>query len=215
MLVLHTIIEGDCIGKELIINQGGSATGSITEDIDREVLDISARNTVVHTLKHGEKLFQEVIAPPPRLIIVGGVHIAVALTKIARACGFQVSIIDPRRQFGTQVRFPEANQLLHLWPDKAIEQIPLTRNTAIAFLTHDPKIDDPGLISALSSEAFYIGALGSRKTQASRRSRLIESGITEEQLDRIHGPIGLKLGGRSPEEIAVAIMAEIIQTRYE
>lgn len=212
-LIHITLINGDRIGREIIINQDGSILGNISEEIDQEINNLRHDQSQSLTLSSDNTLFIDSIKPPPKLIIVGGVHIAVALSKIAKASGYRVILVDPRRQFGTKTRFPEADQILHLWPDKAFQQIPLNKNTAIAFLTHDPKIDDPGLISALSSKAFYIGALGGQKTQDSRRKRLISSGVPEEQLRQIHAPIGLKLGGRSPEEISVAIMAEIIQTR--
>ena len=207
------MIQGEKLGYEIIKFLDGPVTGSISPSIDQEITTHPLSQTQILKQKTGEILFLDVITPPPKLIIVGGVHIAIALTRIAKTCGYHVIIIDPRRQFGTQSRFPEADQILHLWPDKAFEQISLTSNTALVFLTHDPKIDDPGLISALSSDAFYIGALGSRKTQSSRRQRLLIEGVSDQQLDRIFGPIGLPLSGRSPEEIAVAIMAEIIQTR--
>ncbi|MFC1936837.1 XdhC family protein, partial [Chloroflexota bacterium] len=123
-------------------------------------------------------------------------------------------IVDPRRQFGSQARFPDVDHLIQEWPDDAWEDLGVNSSTAIAMLTHDPKIDDPGLLMALPSPAFYVGALGSTKTQESRRERLLAAGLAPEHLDRLRGPIGLDLGGRGPEEIALSIMAEIIQVRY-
>ena len=159
--------------------------------------------------------FVDVHLPPPTLIIVGGVHISIALVRFARALGYRTIVVDPRRAFGSQKRFEEADQLIHTWPDEALDAIGINPSTAIAILTHDPKLDDPGLMVALSSKAFYVGALGSKQTQSKRRKRLLDAGLTETQYDRLHGPIGLDLGGRSPEEIALAIMGQIVQVRNE
>jgi xanthine dehydrogenase accessory factor len=121
--------------------------------------------------------------------------------------------VDPRPTFSNRERFPHADRLENTWPDEALAGLPLTASTAVAVLTHDPKLDDPALRTALPSVAFYVGALGSQKTQGRRRQRLLEAGLTESQLDRLHAPIGLDLGGRSPEEIALAVMAEIVAAR--
>jgi xanthine dehydrogenase accessory factor len=145
--------------------------------------------------------------------MVGGVHIAIALTAIAKTVGYETIVIDPRRAFGSETRFPHVDQLIQSWPDKAFENIRLNDNSAVALLTHDPKIDDPALKVVLNSRAFYIGALGSGKTQAKRRERLREMGFDEEAIGRIYGPIGLDINATTPEEIGVAIMAEIIAAR--
>jgi len=147
--------------------------------------------------------------------MVGGVHIAIALAELARAMGFRTVVVDPRRAFGNSDRFPHVDQLIQAWPDDAFARLDLNELTAVAMLTHDPKIDDPALQIVLRSPVFYVGALGSATTQAKRRSRLLEAGITEAQLERIHGPIGLKLGGQTPQEIALAIMAEIVAVQHE
>jgi xanthine dehydrogenase accessory factor len=143
--------------------------------------------------------------------MVGGVHIAVALTSIAKTLGYKTIVVDPRRSFGSDERFPHADRLIRAWPDKAFAEIELTPETAVAMLTHDPKIDDPALKVVLNSEAFYIGALGSSKTQKARRERLQEMGFDAEQIGRIYGPIGLDINAQNPEEIALAIMAEIVR----
>jgi xanthine dehydrogenase accessory factor len=145
--------------------------------------------------------------------MVGGVHIAIALTSIAKMLGFETIVIDPRRAFGSEARFPHVDRLIQAWPDTAFEGLPLTQSTAVALLTHDPKIDDPALKIVLNSPAFYIGALGSSKTQAKRRERLREMGFEEEAIGRILGPIGLDSNAATPEEIAVSIMAEIIAAK--
>jgi xanthine dehydrogenase accessory factor len=151
--------------------------------------------------------------PSPKLIIVGGVHIAVSLAKLAKIVGYRVIIVDPRTAFSSEERFPEVDGLVHEWPDRALLEIGMDRSTAIAVLTHDPKFDDPALQVALPSGAFYVGALGSRTTQEKRRQRLRDSGLSEEHLERLRGPIGLNLGGHSPEEIALSIMAEVVAVR--
>jgi xanthine dehydrogenase accessory factor len=158
----------------------------------------------------GVELFIDVSPVPPTLIMVGGVHIAVALARIAKDIGYRTIVIDPRRSFGSQERFPHVDQLIQSWPDEAFARLRLTSSTAVAILTHDPKIDDLALRAVLPQPVFYVGALGSKSTQEKRRRRLQRAGLTEAQIGRIFGPIGLDIGARTPEEIAVAIMAEII-----
>ena len=146
--------------------------------------------------------------PPLRLVIIGAVHIAQSVIPIAQQLGYDVTVIDPRGAFATGARFPGI--ALHAeWPDEVIPQIGLDPRTALIALTHDPKIDDPALHAALTSEVFYIGALGSKKTQASRTQRLKEAGFSDEQVARIHGPIGLNIGAKGAPEIAVSIMGEV------
>lgn len=152
--------------------------------------------------------------PPARLFVVGAVHIAQALLPMAALAGFQVYLIDPREAFGADQRFPGID-VIRQWPDQAIAALSPDSSSAVVTLSHDPKIDEPALQVALESNAFYIGALGSRKTHAARLSRLSAAGIDAETLTRIHAPVGLALGGRGPAEIAVAILAEIIETRYQ
>jgi xanthine dehydrogenase accessory factor len=157
-------------------------------------------------------LFVNVFNRPLRLVVVGAVHIAQALAPMAAAAGFDVTVIDPRRAFSTPERFP-AVRLVHQWPDGALAAFGLDTRTAVVTLTHDPKLDDPALEAALKSEAFYIGALGSRKTQDARLKRLKELGFDDDALKRIHGPVGLDLGGRAPAEIAVAILGQIVAAK--
>jgi xanthine dehydrogenase accessory factor len=137
----------------------------------------------------------------------------VALVALGKTLGYRTVVVDPRAAFGSVERFPGVDRLVTAWPDEALRDLGLNAATAVAVLTHDPKLDDPALQVALPSSAFYVGALGSKKTQEKRRRRLLESGLTEEQLSRLHAPIGLPLGGRSPEEIALSILAEITATR--
>ena len=146
---------------------------------------------------------------PPRLIVVGAVHIAQALVPMAQIAGFEVTVLDPREGFATADRFPGA-ALVREWPDRVMDTLRPDDRTGFVALTHDPKIDDPALVAALRSGAFYIGALGSRKTQGARRERLGALGFTAADLERIHGPVGLPIGARTPEEIAVAVLAQVI-----
>jgi xanthine dehydrogenase accessory factor len=159
-------------------------------------------------------VFLEVFPRRPKLVIFGGVHIAMALVPLAKALGFRTTVADGRQPFVTRERFPDADELLVAWPEEAFRQIGLDTATYVCVLSHDPKFDEPALELALHSPARYIGAIGSRKTQAHRRARLLEQGFTPEELTRLHGPIGLDLGGRNPSETALAIMAEITMTRF-
>jgi xanthine dehydrogenase accessory factor len=228
--VIATIIKGPAylLGKDLFITRERSRERriyhSIAPGLDEAIIEQARQSlifgrskTVLLETKSKEQVevFIDVLDPQPVLVMVGGVHIAIALTSIAKALGFRTIVVDPRRAFGSAERFPHVDQLIQLWPDDAFEGIELTEKTAIAILTHDPKIDDPALKIALSSPAFYIGALGSDTTQARRRARLSESGLSPDQLARLHGPIGLKLGANTPEEIALAVMAEIVAVQHQ
>jgi len=154
------------------------------------------------------RVFLTVHVPPPRLVITGAVHISQALAPVARLVGYDVTIVDPRTAFASPERFPDV-KLIAQWPDEVLPGLGVDRYTAFAALTHDPKIDDPGLLHALGRECYYIGALGSKKTHARRLERLKAQGVTDDALARIHAPIGLAIGAVSPAEIAVSIMAEI------
>jgi xanthine dehydrogenase accessory factor len=149
--------------------------------------------------------------PPLRMAIVGGVHIAQHLEGMARAVGFDTFVIDPREAFGSAARFPGA-QVINDWPDDALRDLGVDARTALVLLTHDPKLDDPAIHLALGAGPFYIGALGSGRTHAARRARLEEAGFKPDQIDQIHGPVGLDIGASGPAEIAVSIMAEVIQS---
>ena len=192
--------------QELVGTAGGGGGMGLAEEAVADVLRADESRTV----ETGEgPVFLRPYVRPPRLIVVGAVHIAQALVPMATVAGFRVTVLDPREGFTTPDRFPGA-VLAREWPDRAMAALGLDGRTAVVALTHDPKIDDPALIAALESNAFYVGALGSGKTQAARRERLAEAGFLEADLDRIHGPIGLPIGARSPEEIAVAVLAQVI-----
>lgn len=193
--------------------RGGGSLGERTDPARAAASEALAKGRSASVTLGGKRAFVDVILPAPTLVVVGGVHIAMALTELARGIGFRTVVIDPRAAFGNRDRFPHADRLLTSWPDEAIEQLGLTPSTAVAVLTHDPKLDDPALKAALRSAAFYVGALGSQATQAKRRTRLLDAGLSEEELARLHGPIGLDLGGRSPEEIALSVLAQIVSVR--
>ncbi len=159
-----------------------------------------------------QKIFLNVYVPPQRLIIVGAVHIAQSLAPMATMLDFDVTVVDPRGAWATAQRFPGV-KVIKDWADEAFQEMGLDVSTAVVTLTHDPKLDDPALETALKSDAFYIGALGSKRTHAKRKERLAEVGITDEQFARIHGPVGLNIGARSPAEIAVSILGQIIEVR--
>jgi xanthine dehydrogenase accessory factor len=159
----------------------------------------------------GASVLLEPHAPPLRLILVGAVHIALPLAEMAQLAGFAVTIVDPRRAWATAARFP-GKALITTWPDVALTALAPDARTAVVTITHDPKLDDPALLVALRSPAFYVGCLGSQKTHAARRLRLGAAGVDEAALDRLRGPVGLKIGARSPAEIAVSVLAEIIAT---
>jgi xanthine dehydrogenase accessory factor len=220
-----TVIGGpaDLLGKKTIVQHDEEPFSPISTDLNNLVAG-EARSALENGHSERKKvrlpdsgdeldLFIEVSLPKPKLIMVGGVHIAIALTVIAKTLGYETIVIDPRRAFGSEARFPHVDQLIQAWPDKAFQDIRLNDSTAVAMLTHDPKIDDPALNVVLNSRAFYIGALGSSKTQANRRDRLAKMGFDEAAIGRIYGPIGLDINASTPEEIAVSIMAEIIAAR--
>lgn len=217
-----TLIEGpdEVVGRKIIVHDEDQVVGSLGEWQEGGVaaaqttLESGLSQTV--QLSDTVKAFIEVNLPAPCLIMVGGVHIAIALAQYAHILGYRTIVIDPRRAFGSDERFPHADQLIQKWPGKAFADLPpISRSTAIALLTHDPKIDDPALDVVLPSKAFYIGALGSKNTHAKRVQRLTEAGIPADQINRIAAPIGLDIGAETPEEIALAVMAQIVAARHK
>ncbi|TWT01632.1 XdhC family protein [Reyranella sp. CPCC 100927] len=211
----HAIVLAKRIadGAEALVS-ADSATGDLATHADvvalaREALTSGRSDTVDTSVG---KVFLQAFIPPPRLIVVGAVHIAQALVPMAAMTGLDVIVIDPRRAFAADYRFPNVT-VLQDWPDEAMEKLKPDATTAVVTLTHDPKLDDPALDVALRSDAFYVGSLGSRRTHDKRKARLLEAGITEAQFARIHGPVGLNIGAKSPAEIAISILAEIIQAR--
>ena len=170
----------------------------------------SKKNGVIEN----SEIFVETYILPIKVIIVGAVHIAQYLVDFAKSLNFEISIIDPRGYFASEQRFPDM-KIINKWPDEAFKEIETNENTALIALTHDPKIDDPALQHALKKKFYYIGALGSKKTHENRCQRLKEAGFSDEQIKSIHGPIGIKLGGRSAPEIALSIIAQLVSETYK
>jgi xanthine dehydrogenase accessory factor len=212
-----TVLAGPHAGRHLFLRADGQKRGSLKGPFAQEVGAAAAaalRDGKSARLSVSETdLFVHVLRPAPKLVVVGGVHIAIPLTWMARALGYKTIVVDPRPTFGSVDRFPQADEIVSAWPDEALGRIGLTSETAVAVLTHDPKLDDPALRTALASPAFYVGALGSAKTQAKRRERLLAAGLSESEVGRLRAPIGLDLGGRSPDEIAVSVLAQIVAVR--
>ena len=219
LIAQATIIGGPGIGAKMLVWPNGDTLGTLgdaaldeavrTRTLAQLTTQQAARFPVVSKGTEVE-LFVEVHAPPPKLIIVGAVHIAIALVTFGKALGFHTIVLDARSAFGTPDRFGHADQLIIQWPADALPQLEVDESTCIVVLTHDEKIDNPALAYAVQSPARYIGALGSKKTHGRRVAALEEEGVTAEQIARIHAPIGLPIGARRPEEIAVSIMAEIV-----
>ena len=209
------LVRGLTTGKHCVITRQESL-GDI-EDIAPDVVD-AARAALNSDGTHiveagGERYPVQTLASKPRMLIVGAVHIAQSLIPMAMQIGYEIVLIDPRTAFANPERFPDIH-IDNRWPTQAMSDFELDARTAVVALSHDPKIDDPTLQAAMDSNVFYIGVLGSRGNHAKRLERLAALGYSKEQLGRIHGPIGLPLGGRSPPEIAVAILAQVIQSRH-
>jgi xanthine dehydrogenase accessory factor len=193
-------------GRDRIVREGDAVGGDLGDAVRKAFL--SGKSGAIEA--DGASWFLNVHIPPPRIVIIGAVHISQALAPIAALADFDLEIIDPRTAFATPERF-RRTKLFAEWPEVVLKDRPLDAYTALAAVTHDPKIDDFPIQSALAANCFYIGALGSKKTHAKRLERLAAAGVSLEQLERIHAPIGLDIGASSPAEIAVATMAQIIQ----
>lgn len=222
-VALLTCIEGagDRSGSQLLLNSEGDPVAGDRDLLAGRVIDavreaLTSGSSVRLNQEPGSdcQLFLDVIPAPSKLVMIGGVHISIALAEMARVLGYKTIIVDPRRSFASDERFPGVDLLIQSWPQDAYAQIALDNETAVAVLTHDPKIDDPAILGALDQPVFYLGVLGSRRTHAKRMERLKQAGCSEEQLVRLHAPIGLDIGARSPEEIALSIMAEITSARH-
>jgi xanthine dehydrogenase accessory factor len=202
-------------GAQGLCYADGETYGELLTDEHKVMVDKVLRDDKCQAFETSlGKIFLQVFNPPLRMIIVGAVHIAQVLVSMAELCGYEVTLVDPRSAFGNDARFSGVH-LINEWPDKALKDNAPDCRTAIVTLAHDPKLDDPALEIALGSDAFYIGSLGSRKTHAAREERLIEKGFTKEVLARIQASIGLEIGGRSPAEIAISIMAEVTQILHK
>jgi xanthine dehydrogenase accessory factor len=212
--VLFTVIEGDPLGAHMLVVEDGERVG---DELPAELAAQAGELIRCHTNKilelEGAKVFAEVFAPPPRLLVYGAVDTAESLARLARELGWQAIVADARAKFATRERIPSATEIIVAWPEETIAQVAPDHATAVVVLTHDDKFDVPALKAALATEAFYVGALGSRRNQERRRERLLEAGVDESELERISGPCGLDLGAESQPETAVSILAEIIAVR--
>ena len=222
-VAVATIVGGaGSVGAKLLARPGGEPIGSLGPDLPKQAIVHEMLTMLAHAESGirsyasaaGEvEVFIETYPPPPTMFIVGAVHIAIPLVIFAKTLGFRTVVVDARGAFATPERFAHADELIMEWPDDALQDR-LNSNSFVVLLTHDPKLDDPALRVALPSPARYVGALGSPKTHAKRLARLREEGMPEEQLARLHAPIGLKIGGGTPEEIAVSIIAEIVAAKH-
>ena len=217
--VVLTVIAGESAGAKAVLDHSGNL---VAGDIPRTVLDaarsdalsLMAREKTATLGYDASELFFEVIAPRPRLFVFGAVHIAQELVQHASLLGFRTIVADPRPAFVTGDRFAEADELLVGWPDDVVDASSFDARTFVVVLTHDRRFEDPLWPILLPTDVRYIGAMGSGKTTAARRDRLLAAGYAPEQVDRIHGPIGLDIGSRSAGEVAIAILAEMISVRY-
>jgi xanthine dehydrogenase accessory factor len=212
--ILFTAVEGNGVGTKVLVLEAGERVG---DGLDEAVAQFDelirrGRNRLLE-LDDGTKVFAEWYGPPPRLFVYGAVDTAEAMCRGAKLLGWHAIVADARAKFATRERIPSADELIVAWPDEAIAQVQPDHQTAIVILTHDDKFDEPALIGALGTEAFYIGALGSRRNQERRKERLLEAGVAEAELARIMGPCGLDIGADTQEETALSILAEALAVR--
>jgi xanthine dehydrogenase accessory factor len=212
--VLFTCVDGDAAGEKVLVLESGERVGDGLEEAVTHFDELirRGRNRLLE-LDDGSKVFAEWYGPPPRLFVYGAVDTAEALCRGAKLLGWRTIVADARGKFATAERIPSADELIVEWPEEALAQVEPDHQTAIVVLTHDDKFDEPALAGALETEAFYVGALGSRRNQERRRERLLENGVPEEKLDRIMGPSGLDIGADTQEETALSILAEILAVR--
>jgi xanthine dehydrogenase accessory factor len=210
--VLFTVIEGATPGARLLVllDRDGETVGDAPASLADLAPDV--RRNGIHELE-GLKVFAEVYGPPPRLVVVGAVDTAEALCGAARQLGWHTICVDPRALFATRERIPSADELIAEWPDDAMAKIAPDHNTAVVVLSHDEKFDVPAMKAALRTDAFYVGAIGSRKTQAKRREKLLEEGVTDEEIAQIYGPAGLDIGADTPPEQAISMLSEALAVR--
>jgi xanthine dehydrogenase accessory factor len=215
----HEPGEGRPPEPSILVREDGRLEGTLGDAALDVALVEQAREALLRGTSRtvelgGRQLFIEAYPVRPRLVVVGAVQAAMSLVAFARELGWSTVVVDGRAAFATAERFPTVDRLVVGWPDEVADEIGLGRNDAVAVLTHDVKFDEPAIVEALRRECRYVGAVGSRKTQADRRARLLAAGVTPEALARLRGPIGLDLGGRAPAETALAIIAEIVAERY-
>ena len=212
-VVLFTVVDGERSGEKLLAFESGDRLGEGVDGVEEHVDELirGGRHKLLEL--DGLRVFAEVYGPPPRLFVYGAVDTAEAMCRGAKLLGWTAIVADARAKFATRERIPSADELIVEWPQEAIAQVRPDHQTAIVVLTHDDKFDEPALIGALETEAFYIGALGSRRNQERRRERLLEAGVEEAALERIMGPCGLDIGADTQEETALSILGEILAVR--
>ena len=211
--VQFTVVSGPEVGSELLVLESGEHVGAGPPELAGYAHELirGKRSQLVEL--EGRTVFADVLGPPPRLLVFGAVDTAETLCKAARMIGWRTIVADARGKFATPERIPSADELIVAWPEEAIERVQPDHDTAIVVLTHEEKFDAPALAGALATEAFYVGAMGSRRAQEGRRERLLAEGIDDSQLDRIFGPSGLDVGAQSPAETALSVLAEILAVR--
>ena len=214
--ILFTAVEGEGVGTKVLVLESGERVGDGLEEAVAQFDELirRGRNRLL-SLDDGTKVFAEWYGPPPRLLVYGAVDTAEAMCRGAKLLGWHAIVADARAKFATRERIPSADELIVAWPEEAYAQVQPDHQTAIVVLTHDDKFDEPALIGALATEAFYIGALGSRRNQERRKERLLEAGVEEGQLVRIMGPCGLDIGADTQEETALSILSEMLAVRGE
>jgi xanthine dehydrogenase accessory factor len=212
--ILFTAVDGNGLGTKVLVLESGERVGDGLEEAVEQFDELirRGRNRLLE-LSDSTKVFAEWYGPPPRLFVYGAVDTAEALCRAAKLLGWHTIVADARGKFATPERIPSADELIVEWPQEALAQVAPDHQTAIVVLTHDDKFDEPALLGALETEAFYIGALGSRRNQERRRERLLEAGVEEEAFDRIMGPSGLDIGAETQEETALSILGEVLAVR--
>ena len=211
--VVLTVLAGDDLGAELLVTEAGERIGDAPEELAESAPELIRRGRSGVVQIAGRDVFADVYGPPPRLLIYGAVDTAEALCRAAQEIGWQPIVADARARFATSERLPSAEEIVVAWPEETLAQVRPDDATAIVILTHDDKFDVPMIIGALETDAFYIGALGSRRNQERRRERLLEAGVDEAALERVSGPCGLDVGAQTPAETAISILAEIMAVR--
>jgi xanthine dehydrogenase accessory factor len=211
--VLFTVVEGEHVGSKLLVVENGETTGDAPAELGAHADELIRGGRSRKVELDGLTAFGEVYGPPPRLLVYGAVDTAEALCRAAKLLGWTTIVADARAKFATAERIPSADELLVAWPEEAFAQVEPDHSTAVVVLTHDDKFDVPALKAALETEAFYIGALGSRRNQERRRERLADAGVDDAAFERIAGPSGLDIGADSIEETALSILAEALAVR--
>lgn len=214
-----TVVDGPDLGTKAVVDiDEGLIAGELPADVAGDVLT-DARQLMEHeqnrTLTYGDReVYIETVAPQPRLLVFGAGHVAQPLSRMAQELGFHVIVTDARKTWATEERFPNIDELIQGWPDTVFEQVELDRRTYVVLLSHDARFEDPVFPSVRNAPVRYIGAMGSRRTARMREERLSNEGWSEEEIGRIHAPVGIDIGAEQPAEVALSILAEIVQARY-